>query len=179
MKILGIDPGTLTTGFGIVDYTDNKLTCISSGAINTNPKDDISCKLKTIYDNILSQIKIHNPDEFAIETAFYSKNVQSTLKIGYARGVALLAASHSDLPVSEFSPREVKSAVVGNGNASKEQIRYMVSSLLNKSFDNSKLDETDALAIAICHAFRKNSIAPTSKSSWKDFIKNNPDRIVG
>ncbi|MCK5347711.1 MAG: crossover junction endodeoxyribonuclease RuvC, partial [Candidatus Heimdallarchaeota archaeon] len=117
------------------------------------------------------------PDQISIETAFYGKNVQSAMKISYVRGIALLAAVHNNIPASEYSPREIKKSVVGNGAASKEQVQYMIKKLLNLRKPKMKFDETDALAAAICHAFNINSIVK-SKSSWKEFVKANPDRII-
>ena len=135
--------------------------------------------IKIIYAELDSLFKTYKPDEFAIETAFYGKNVQSALKIGYARGVSLLAAIHNNIPASEYSPREVKKAVVGKGGASKDQVNYMVRAILNVKKIKFKPDESDALAIALCHAFRLK--APTFKKSksWKEFIAANPQRVIG
>ncbi len=177
MIILGIDPGTVFTGYGIIEYDGNQLHYLESGILPLGRYKSLPVKLKTIYDSLEKLIFRFRPDEFSIETAFYGKNVQSALKIGYARGVALLAAANNKLKPGEYSPREIKKAVVGNGNASKEQVKFMVSKLLSIKTDEMKFDETDALAAAICHAFNFNSV--NSKSgSWKNFVKNNPDRII-
>ncbi len=177
MIILGVDPGTLTTGFGIIKYYKNEFHYINSGILKPSKFPILSDKLELIYDELDKLIKTYKPDEFSIETAFYGKNVQSAMKIGYARGVSLLAAVHNKVPANEYSPREVKKAVVGNGAASKEQVEYMVSKLLNIETEKMKLDETDAIAVAICHALKLNSL--TNKSgSWKSFIAANPDRII-
>ena len=117
-------------------------------------------------------------DEFAIETAFYGKNVQSSMKIGYARGVSLLAAVHNKIPASEYSPGEIKKAVVGKGSASKEQVSYMVKAILNLKRVKFKPDESDALAIALCHAFRLKIPSNKKTKTWKDFIAANPNRII-
>ena len=177
MTILGIDPGTITTGFGIIKFEKNTITHIASGIISTPKVKELAPRLKVIYNDINDIIKEHKPDAFAIETAFYGKNVQSAMKIGYARGVSLLAAVHNDLPVFEYSPREIKKSVVGNGASSKEQVQFMIKKLMTLRSTKIKFDETDALAVAVCHAFR-NSIASHKSGSWKKFIEANPDRIV-
>ena len=138
---------------------------------------DIPSRLKIIYEELNNLMKKYKPDEFAIETAFYGKNVQSAMKIGYARGVSILAAVHNEIPTNEYSPREVKKSVVGKGAASKEQVSYMIRSLLNIKANGIKSDETDALAIALCHAFRMNN--PIKKNmSWKQFTEAFPERII-
>ncbi len=177
MIILGIDPGTVFTGYGVVNYDGNQFVYIESGIISLNSFRTIPERLKTIYESIGKLIFKFRPDEFSIETAFYGKNVQSALKIGYARGVALLAAANNELLPGEYSPREIKKAVVGNGNASKEQVRFMVGKLLAVRTDDMKFDETDALAAAICHALNFNS-KHTKSGSWKSFVKNNPNRVI-
>ena len=177
MIILGVDPGTVTTGFGIIKFNKNELTHVASGVITTPKVKEMSPRLELIYDELVRLIKKHNPDEFAIETAFYGKNVQSAMKIGYARGVSLLAAVHNKLPAYEYSPREVKKSVVGNGASSKEQVQFMILKLLSIRNIKMKLDESDALAVAICHAFR-NTISSHKSGSWKKFIEANPDRVV-
>jgi crossover junction endodeoxyribonuclease RuvC len=177
MIIFGIDPGTICTGYGIIKYNGNELAHVSSDIIKPAASKNLGEKLAIIYDELSRLIKIHSPDQISIETAFYGKNVQSAMKIGYVRGVALLAAAHNDIPASEYSPREIKKSVVGNGAASKEQVQYMIKKLLQIRKPKMKFDETDALAAAICHAFNMNS-AVKSKSSWKDFIKSNPERVI-
>jgi crossover junction endodeoxyribonuclease RuvC len=177
MIILGVDPGTLTTGFGIIKYYKNEFHHVYSGIIKPSKYPDLASKLELIYEELNKLIKTYKPDEFSIETAFYGKNVQSAMKIGYARGVSILVAAHNKVPTNEYSPREVKKAVVGNGAASKEQVEYMVSKLLNLKTEKMKLDETDAIAVAICHALKLNTL--TNKSgNWKSFIAANPDRVI-
>ena len=178
MIILGIDPGTRITGYGVIKHTNNNFVRIASGSIALPSNQPIPQRLEIIYSELSKLIKKYKPDEFAIETAFYGKNVQSVLKIGYARGVSLLAAIHNKVPASEYSPREVKKAVVGKGAASKQQVNYMVMTILNSKKIKFKPDESDALAIALCHAFRLK--APTFKKSksWKEFVEANPGRII-
>jgi len=176
MIIFGVDPGTILTGFGIVDSRGNNITHLKSGIIKTNPKNELSQKLKQIYQELNKEVVIYKPDVFCIETAFYGKNVQSAMKIGYVRGVAMLVASINDILCVEYSPREIKKAVVGNGAASKEQVQFMIKNLLNLDKDKIKFDETDALAVSVCHSIKANSLSSIA-SSWKSFIDNNPDRI--
>lgn len=177
MRILGVDPGTICTGFGIIDYNRNLLKYIHQGVIKPPANKTLPFKLEAIYCELDKLIKKYSPDEFSIETAFYGKNVQSALKIGYARGVSLLAAVHNGVPTTEYSPREVKKSVVGNGAATKLQVQYMVNHILELDGKKMILDESDALAVAICHSFKMCSLTPKSRS-WKDFIEANPDRVI-
>ncbi|MHB1686695.1 MAG: crossover junction endodeoxyribonuclease RuvC [Ignavibacteriaceae bacterium] len=177
MIILGVDPGTIFTGFGIIKQSKNNSTHIKHGLIKLPSTKTLALKLEIIYDELDKVIKIYKPDEFAIETAFYGKNVQSAMKIGYARGVSMLAAVHNKIPTSEYSPREIKKSIVGSGAASKEQVSYMIKKMLCLNEDKIRLDETDALAVAMCHAFRmKNPIKRSN--NWKDFIEAFPERVV-
>lgn len=178
MIILGVDPGTNFTGFGIVKYNNNSFVRVTNGIVKLPSNKSLPLKLELIYDNLDKIIKTYQPDEFAIETAFYGKNVQSAMKIGYARGVSMLAAVHNKIPASEYSPREIKKSVVGNGAASKEQVFYMIKAILDLKEEKMKYDESDALAVAICHAFRMKSPKKNSKN-WKSFIEAFPERVVG
>jgi crossover junction endodeoxyribonuclease RuvC len=126
MIILGVDPGTLFTGYAVISGVNEPLEILECDFIRIPPKNKLPLRLKQIYDKLVDIIKTYKPDEFAIETAFYSKNVQSTLKLGHARGVCILAAVNKQVPTSEYSPREVKKAVTGVVSASKEQVRYMM-----------------------------------------------------
>ena len=177
MIILGIDPGTNITGYGIIKYDKNTFLRITSGTIILPSVQPISQRLKIIYEELDKLIKRYSPDEFAIETAFYGKNVQSAMKIGYARGVSILTAALNNLPASEYSPREVKKSVAGRGSASKEQVSFMIKSLMVIDQDNIKYDETDALAIALCHAFRMKS-NKNKNMNWEKFVELYPDRVV-
>ncbi|NUN07735.1 MAG: crossover junction endodeoxyribonuclease RuvC [Ignavibacteriaceae bacterium] len=176
MTIIGIDPGTIRTGYGIIDFSGGEHRLICSGVIQLNKLATIPPRLEKIYSELYQIIKKYRPDELAIETAFYGKNVQSTLKIGYARGVSILAGMHHGLYPSEYAPREVKKAITGVGSASKEQVAYMVKKILFLN-NKLKLDESDALAVAVCHSGRliKNV---SGKKSWKKFIENNPERVI-
>lgn len=178
MIILGVDPGTNFTGFGIIKQSGSSFTRVSNGVIKLSSANSIPHRLERIYNELDRIIKLFKPEEFAIETAFYGKNVQSAMKIGYARGVSILAAVHNSLPVSEYSPREIKKSVVGKGSASKEQVSYMIKTLLELKSLQLKTDESDALATALCHAFRMKTPSKKTKS-WKSFIEAYPDRIIG
>jgi crossover junction endodeoxyribonuclease RuvC len=177
MIILGVDPGTIFTGYGIVKQSKNTLTRLTSGLIKLPASQAIPQRLEIIYNELDRIMRTYKPDEFSIETAFYGKNVQSAMKIGYARGVSILAAIHNGIPVNEYSPREVKKSVVGNGAASKEQVSFMIKSLLELKSVEMKFDESDGLAVALCHAFRLSSPVKKSKD-WKSFIEAFPERVI-
>lgn len=177
MIILGIDPGSLRTGFGIIRIEKNKLSLIDSGVFTFKSEELMHLRLKKIYARLSEKITGYKPDTMAIETAFFGKNVQSALKLGYARGAALLAAANAGLDIYEYSPREVKKAVTGNGAAAKEQVSFMVKTILTLKSKKITTDESDALGIAICHAFRGRQGAAPAKS-WNEYIKNNPERVV-
>ncbi|HRE39916.1 MAG TPA: crossover junction endodeoxyribonuclease RuvC [Ignavibacteria bacterium] len=184
MRIIGIDPGTIVTGIGIIECFEGKLKMIDCDVILNNSKIPLSDRLKKIYDICTLKINKYSPQEFAIETAFYGKNIQSTLKIGQARGVAIISAANARLNISEYSPREIKQSVSGSGASNKEIVRNFVKKILNIKTDPKFFDSTDALAVALCHYFSlTNNIYlskyKTSKNfNWKDFIENNPERIV-
>jgi crossover junction endodeoxyribonuclease RuvC len=182
--ILGVDPGTNLTGFGIIEQcrgngsTQSTFSHVTSGIIKLPRGKSLPFRLQIIYDELSGIIRKYKPDEFAIETAFYGKNVQSALKIGYARGVSLLAAIHNNVPASEYSPREIKKSVTGRGAASKEQVCYMIRTLLALKSFKMKYDESDALAVALCHAFRMNSFTKVRHSSWKGYVEKYPERVI-
>jgi len=177
MIILGVDPGTNFTGYGIIKYSKNNFSRIKSGIIKLPSSKALPLRLEIIYDQINNIIGKYRPDEFSIETAFFGKNVQSAMKIGYARGVSLLAAVHNHLPTNEYSPREIKKAVVGTGSASKRQVEFMIKTILSIKNEIMKFDESDALAVAVCHSFRMKSPLKKSKN-WKTFIEAFPERVI-
>ena len=148
--MLGIDPGSQLTGYGVVGIESQRLSHIESGVVNVG-KYDMSLRLRLIYEKITSLISTHAVSRFAIETAFMSVNPQSALKLGQARGAAITAAAMCDLKVSEYSPRTIKSAVAGTGRASKEQVQFMTKTLLQLP-EIPQSDAADALAVAICDA---------------------------
>jgi len=146
----GVDPGTQVTGYGIIRSRENTMYYEDAGVITTPPKAPLSEKLECIYDGLLHKMKEYSPECVSVEQAFYAKNVNTTLVLGHARGVALLAAKKSGAQVVEFTPREIKKAVVGNGNAAKSQVSYMVKTILRLPDTEIKTDMYDALAAAIC-----------------------------
>lgn len=178
MIILGIDPGTLNTGYGIIEFSNGKISLIASGIIENKRIKSLPLRLKFIYDEISKLIDQYLPDELSIESAFYGKNVQSALKIGHARGVSILAAINKQLPTYEYTPREIKKSIVGNGAASKQQVMFMVNQILQLRKRKTKFDETDAIAVALCHL--QKMIRPDKKhKNWKSFVTENPHLVVG
>lgn len=151
MRILGIDPGTRITGFGIIDVEGNRLRHVDNGIIKTRSSDVLPLRLKTIYDGLTSILKEFTPEAVAVEQVFLAKNPRAALTLGHARGTAVLAAVNLDLDVHEYSALQVKSAVVGYGHAAKKQVQHMVKALLNLP-EVAQEDAADALAVAICHA---------------------------
>jgi crossover junction endodeoxyribonuclease RuvC len=151
MRILGIDPGTGITGYGLVEKKAGRLTHIDNGAIRTRTDDELHLRLKTIHDELCRVISAYNPDVVAVEQIFVARNALSALKLGQARGAALLAGVNAGLPVFEYTALQVKNAVVGYGRAGKEQVQQMVRVLMNLP-EVAQEDASDALAAAICHA---------------------------
>jgi crossover junction endodeoxyribonuclease RuvC len=152
MVILGIDPGTAITGYGIISHQGNHLKKIGVGVIRTSPQQDMSLRLKVIYDEMRSLIEKYQPQVIAVEELFFNKNVRTALAVGQARGVIVLAAANSGLDIVEYTPLQVKQAVVGYGRAEKHQIQEMVRMLLCLPEVPKPDDAADALAVAICHA---------------------------
>ncbi len=179
MRIIGVDPGTLVTGFGVIDLEGGVTTLVEYDVIRTKATMSMPLRLREIHTRLMEVLERTAPDEFAIESAFYSKNVQSTLKLGHARGVAILAAVLREIPTSEYAPREVKQAVTGNGGATKEQVEFMVTQILKlPPGKRVALDATDALAIALCHANRLGR-PQGGRRTWKKFIDEHPERVSG
>jgi crossover junction endodeoxyribonuclease RuvC len=153
VRILGIDPGSITTGFGVVDYDRGRLILVEQGSINTPRGADLPVRLARIHHDVVAIIGRTLPEAVAVETPFAGHNAKSLIQLSHARGVILLAAQQASLAVYEYSPRSVKSAVVGYGGAEKEQVAKMVRMLLPGCTDlKMSTDASDALAIAICHA---------------------------
>lgn len=152
MRVLGIDCGTEYTGYGVVElFPGGELHCCSCGAIKVSPRDPMPERLAKIFDTLQEIIREHRPDHVSIEDVFYAVNVKSALKLGQVRGVAMLAASSAGVPVAEYAPLSIKSAVVGYGKADKLQVQHMVTRLLRLDAPPESPDAADALAIAICH----------------------------
>ena len=154
MRILGIDPGSRLTGFGIIEVQGNHLQCISTGCVRVKG-DDLAGKLKVIFEGISQLIQEFRPQEVAIENIFMHRNADSALKLGQARGAAISAVSVMSIPVHEYTPSEIKKAIVGKGNASKEQVQHMVKALLSLN-RIPQSDAADALAAALCHGHLRN-----------------------
>lgn len=151
MFIMGVDPGTAITGYGLVRYNGSRYSLVECGCIRTSPDLPMSARLQTIYRELVGIIRRYQPEQFALEELFFSKNARTALAVGHARGVAMLAASSSDLPVFEYTPLQVKQAVTGYGRAAKEQVQYMVKTILALQEAPAPDDVADALAVAICH----------------------------
>jgi crossover junction endodeoxyribonuclease RuvC len=154
MRIIGIDPGSIVTGYGVVEYHLRQIKLVTCGAINTPSKKNFPERLKMIYEGICQILKDFHPQFVSIEDVFYAKNIQAVLKLGQTRGVVMLAAANFEIPIVEYSPRKVKQAVTGNGAASKEQVSRAVGQILELSSTPTPHDVTDALAAAICHCHR-------------------------
>jgi len=146
----GIDPGTVITGYGVISSSGNIINYEDAGIIRTTPGTSLTEKLEVIYDSLIEKINEIQPDCICVEQAFYAKNVHTTLVLGHARGVVLLAAKKCNAEIMEFTPREIKQAIVGNGNAAKDQVEYMVKIILGLGQRKVSSDMYDALAAAIC-----------------------------
>ncbi|MEO7049755.1 MAG: crossover junction endodeoxyribonuclease RuvC [Ferruginibacter sp.] len=178
--ILGIDPGTVVMGFGLINITNKNIEMIEMGVLKLNTKDDAFVRLERIHHKVIEIIVKFKPTAFAIEAPFFGKNVQSMLKLGRAQGVAIAAAIQSGLEVTEYSPKKIKQSITGNGNANKEQVMRMLQQLLKFTDTPALLDASDALAVAVCHHFQNNELLKTSpgkNKDWKDFIAQNTHRL--
>lgn len=176
--ILGIDPGSNVTGYGVVKTVGSKVTVLDMGIFKMPKSDDHFDKLKAIFNATVKIIEKHNPQEFAVEAPFYGNNVQSMLKLGRAQGIAIAAALSKNIPVCEYAPREVKQSITGNGAASKEQVAAMLKQMYGITIDEKYMDATDGLAVAVCHAFRHKIQGPKETlSGWEAFVKKNPGRV--
>ena len=151
MKIIGIDPGLVQTGFGIIDVSDNQTSLIDYGIIKPQPKDTLANRLLTIFNDVCEIISNYHPQIFAIEEVFYGKNVKSAMRLGQARGASMVAAASKKIPIYEYSARKVKQSITGYGNAHKSQVQFMVKAKLQMNHNPEPLDAADALAIALCH----------------------------
>jgi crossover junction endodeoxyribonuclease RuvC len=174
--ILGLDPGTLVFGYGVLKQEGRNLVAVQMGVVKLDKFRSHEIRLAKIYEKVSQLIEEFTPDEVAIESPFFGKNVQTALKLGRAQGVSMAAAIARQIPIVEYSPKTVKQSVTGNGNASKEQVAAMVIRLLNISQENYLLDATDALAIALTHS-NQGDKKQDSKGGWDKFLKNNSDRI--
>lgn len=176
--ILGIDPGTTITGYGVIRASGSSPVLITIGSIDLSKFDNHYLKLKHIFDRTIGIIDEYHPDELAIEAPFYGKNVQSMLKLGRAQGAAIAAALSRSLPIYEYAPRKIKMSITGRGAASKEQVAAMLMNILKFKKPKIKLDATDGLAAALCHYYQsEHTTGEKIYTGWKDFLKKNPGRL--
>ena len=151
MKILGIDPGLVQTGYGIITINNNDPQIVDYGVVKPTVNDELATRLLTIFEDVNEIINMHKPSIFSIEDVFYGKNAKSALRLGQARGAAMVAAASAGLSIHEYSARKIKQAVTGNGNAHKEQVQFMVKATLKMDKLPEPIDASDALATALCH----------------------------
>ncbi|HEX2940976.1 MAG TPA: crossover junction endodeoxyribonuclease RuvC [Rhodopila sp.] len=156
VRLLGIDPGLRFTGWGLIDVDGNRLVHVADGVIATDSADSVPARLKVLHDALQDLLDQHRPREAAVEETYVNRNGTATLKLGYARGVALLAPALAGIPVAEYAAKTVKMAVVGTGGAEKDQVSMMVRRLLPGATIR-RADAADALAVAICHAHHRSS----------------------
>jgi len=191
--ILGIDPGTTIMGYGVIHIKERKMKLLSLGVLHLSKYENHPLKLKKIFERTIGLIDEYKPDDLAVEAPFFGKNVQSMLKLGRAQGVAIAAALHRNIPITEYSPKKIKQSITGNGNASKEQVAAMLKNLLTIDDMPTHLDATDGLAAAVCHYFQMfkfqersedasfnkggAEIPKTKYTGWKAFITEHPKMV--
>lgn len=178
--VLGIDPGTNVMGYGVIKVIGNKAEMVSMGVIDLRKMTDPYLRLGYIFERVTGIIDSFLPDEMAIESPFFGKNVQSMLKLGRAQGVAIAAAIHHDIPIHEYAPLKIKMAITGNGSASKQQVAGMLQRMLNLDVNEMPkfMDATDALGAAYCHFLQMGRPeSQVSFKSWKDFVNKNQSRV--
>lgn len=187
--ILGIDPGSRNTGYAILTKQKGTLVAMRCDVLKMAHMDDHSDRLQYIFDEVSNIIASFEPNSCAVETPVYGVDPLAMLKLGRAQAAAMLAITDNDIAVTEYYPKQVKKSITGNGNASKEQVAFMLKKMVSLPDDDLTNDATDALAVAWCHLMKQNNFqqqAPesnkklhqnNSKSSWEDFVANNPDRI--
>ena len=189
--ILGIDPGTIVMGYGIIRIKGNEPELLAMGVLKLDKFEEHHDRLKKIFERTSAIINEYKPEEMAIEAPFFGKNVQSMLKLGRAQGTAIAAALNKNIEVVEYSPRKIKQSITGNGNASKEQVAAMLCTILKQKSFSGPLDATDGLAAAVCHYFQtrlgltksnqkiegaKKTGRKKNYSGWESFLSENPDR---
>jgi crossover junction endodeoxyribonuclease RuvC len=191
--ILGIDPGTVVMGYGLIQCTGHTISLLDMGVLRLPTREDNYERLRLIHLKVLELIRRHGPGDFAIEAPFFGKNVQSMLKLGRAQGVAIATAMHAGIPVTEYSPKKVKQSITGNGNSEKQQVWKMLQQILQVERELTAYDASDALAVAVCHFFQYRTAAALaeekgapkkaggSKSgkagNWEAFIRQNPEKV--
>ncbi len=153
MRILGLDPGTASTGYGIIDAIDGRLSLITFGVIKTPAGESSSARLQMIYEELIGLITKYSPDSAGVEEVFFGRNITTAISVGQARGVLLLALANANIPIGEYSPPKIKDSVTGNGNADKAQVQLMVRNLLDLEETPRPDDAADGLAVAITHYY--------------------------
>jgi crossover junction endodeoxyribonuclease RuvC len=180
--IMGIDPGTIIMGYGVLKIIGTQPSMMTMGVIDLRKYKNHYLKLRRIFERITGVIESYLPDELAIEAPFFGKNVQSMLKLGRAQGVAMAAALNRDIPIMEYAPLKIKMAITGNGQASKEQVADMLQRMLHISEADMPVltDATDGLAAAYCHFLQMGKpVREKNCDSWKDFATKHPNRVKG
>ena len=177
--IIGIDPGTIVMGYGVIEVTGQKMKLVSMGVVQLSKYEDHLDRLRVIAEKVKGLIEQYKPDSCAIEAPFFGKNVQSMLKLGRAQGVCIATALIQGVSVTEYSPKKIKQSITGNGNATKEQVAAMLQQLCKFELQPKFLDATDGLSAAVCHHFQSNTTTVGGKkfSGWGDFVKNNPKKV--
>ena len=178
--ILGIDPGTRYLGYGLIRTHKDKVTILQYGVLNLTKYTTQGAKFLEIHERVLHLLEEFMPDEIAIESPFFGKNVQSMLKLGRVQGMVMSLSYSKQIPITEYEPKKVKQSVTGNGNASKEQVSKMVEIISGIKLESKLHDATDALGIAICHHFHSKNLTSSVKGTqkgWGAFVNENPDRI--
>lgn len=185
--IMGIDPGTNCMGYGVLAVEGKKLRAVVLGDIDLRKVGDTYDKLAYIFNRVSQLVDEYKPDEVALESPFFGKNVQSMLKLGRAQGVAMAAALSRGHRVFEYAPRRIKQAITGEGGAAKEQVAALLKSMLGIEYNPKRLDATDGMAVAVCHYFESTSPvasykpvhrAPKKSASWSEFLAHNPEREI-
>ncbi|MDR2791373.1 MAG: crossover junction endodeoxyribonuclease RuvC [Tannerellaceae bacterium] len=179
--ILGIDPGTIVMGYGLLRTLGKQGEMMTMGVLQLDKYENYYLRLRKIFERVSGLIEEYKPDEMAIEAPFFGKNVQSMLKLGRAQGVAMTAALLRDIPIYEYAPLKIKLAITGNGSASKEQVAGMLQRILHipDELMLQKLDATDGLGAALCHSMQSSSPAQEKKyADWKDYVAKNPKKVV-
>lgn len=181
MIVLGIDPGSRHMGYGVLELEGSQETVLEFGVLHLDAEKHHQFRLKQVYDRINEVAARVCPDECAIEMPVYGRNPQSMLKLGRAQAAAMMAVLNRQIPVAEYTPKEVKKSVTGRGNASKQQVWYMVRAILEVQNHSEAmlLDASDALAVGLCHAHRLAHGRSGKQKSWESFVRANPGRIAG
>ena len=175
--ILGVDPGTTIMGFGVIKVENENISCLQLNDLKLSKYENHYLRLGHIYQRTNEIIQTYNPTEMALEAPFFGKNVQSMLKLGRAQGVAIAAGISNGLKVFEYSPRKIKMAITGNGNASKEQVAKMLQKTLDIKEMPKNLDATDGLAAAVCHFYNPTNQVEKKYTGWEGFIKKESHRV--